>query len=120
MSTIKFVCDEDTQRALVACLVGMEPSQEVIAIGQGNAPDKGTQDHDLLLWAEQQGYSLLTRDRSTMPTHIANHLAGGHHTWGVFLLRENQNWQKIAESLILVWAASQAEEWRDRIQWIPQ
>ena len=57
-----------------------------------------------------------------MPDHVANHLAAGRHTWGVFLFPKGNYLSagRIAEELVLVWAASQREdEWVDRIQPLP-
>jgi hypothetical protein len=54
-----------------------------------------------------------------MPRHVAAHLAAGHHMWGVLIIRQEKTWREIAEGLLLIWAASSAEEWQDRIEWIP-
>jgi hypothetical protein len=119
MSTIRFLCDEDVKIALIPCMSRIEPGIEIVAIGQPDAPPKGTLDPDLLLWAENERYALLTRDKSSMPDHVRDHLDSGHHTWGVFLLREHRPWQAIADDLVMLWSASTAEEWVDRIMWIP-
>lgn len=119
MSTPRILCDEDIRRELLAAVGGKEPGLEILAVGQPDAPPKETKDPELLLWAEQQGYTLLTRDKRTMPLHVANHLAAGHHTWGVFIINQDRSWKDILENLILIWSASQAEDWQDRIEWIP-
>jgi hypothetical protein len=119
MSTVKFLCDEDVKTALVACMGRLDPGMEIVAIGQPDVPTKGTLDPDLLLWAEKEGFALLTRDKNTMPGHVRDHLAGGHHSWGVFMLRDHRPWREITEDLLAIWSASSAEEWVDQIIWIP-
>lgn len=119
MSSIKFLYDEDVREALVAGLLRVEPGIDILAVGDANGPPKGTLDPALLVWAEREKYTLISRDRSTMRDHVIDHLAAGHHTWGVFLLRQQRTWSEIIECLILIWSASQAEDWQDRIEWIP-
>lgn len=119
MSTIRFLCDEDIRRELLAAVGGKEPGMEILAIGQPEAPPQGTKDPEVLLWADQHGYTLLSRDKRTMSMHVAHHLAAGHHTWGVFIINQDRSWKDILDSLVLIWSASQVEDWRDVIEWIP-
>ncbi len=53
-----------------------------------------------------------------MPTHFARHWAStsGH---GVVLLREAIPIATAIEELVLIWSASEAEEWIGRLVWIP-
>lgn len=44
--------------------------------------------------------------------------AGGH-IWGLLWLRPSANLEIWAEELYLIWEASEAEEWIDRVDWIP-
>jgi hypothetical protein len=41
------------------------------------------------------------------------------HIWGLFWLRPNLPLNKVAEELNLIWEVSEAEEWIDKIGWIP-
>jgi hypothetical protein len=91
----------------------------VYRVGEAGVPPLGTLDPELLRFAEGAGYSLLSLDRRTMPTHVAHHLATGGHTWGVFLIRRQATWQRLIDDLLLIWSASEAEEWRDRIERLP-
>jgi hypothetical protein len=56
-----------------------------------------------------------------MPGHIGDHLASGKHTLGVFIFPDGNLLSpgRIADELIIVWVASQAEEWIDRIEYLP-
>jgi predicted nuclease of predicted toxin-antitoxin system len=116
---IKFLLDECMNLAAVACLAQAEPSMEVLAVGQPGAPPHGTLDPDLLIWAEQNEYILVTRDKKSMPGHISTHQAGGRHTCGVVLIRASMSWQQIADDLLLIWSATTVDYWRDRLEWIP-
>jgi hypothetical protein len=119
MSSVRFLCDEHVSRALVRGLIAREPGVEVIRVGRPSAPPIGAKDTSLLLECEVTGRTLITIDRRTMPKHVADHLATGHHTWGVFILRPPHVWRRYLEDLILIWSASEAAEWRDRIEYLP-
>jgi hypothetical protein len=119
MATLHFLLDEHVREELADALVRAEPSMAVECVGQGVAPAKGTSDSDLLKAAEANQWALITQDKTTMPGHVAAHLAAGRHTWGVFLLRRGFSMQRHVESLVLLWSASEAEEWRDVLDWVP-
>jgi hypothetical protein len=119
MSQVAFFCDEDVPAPLIACLAKFEPAMTVVAVGQPGMPPKGTLDPELLRFAESMGYTLLSRDKKTMRGHVAAHLAAGHHTWGVFLLKEDRPLMAYVNDLLLIWSLSQAEDWVDQIEYLP-
>jgi hypothetical protein len=41
------------------------------------------------------------------------------HIWGLFWLRPRTPIAKIAQDLVFVWEATEAEEWIDKLEWIP-
>jgi hypothetical protein len=53
-----------------------------------------------------------------MPAHFARFVAGAQSP-GVILLREEIPIASAIEELALIWAASEAEEWINRLVWIP-
>jgi hypothetical protein len=55
-----------------------------------------------------------------MPNHVRMFEAAGHHHWGVFELRHNRvPIGLLSQTLYEVWRASEAEEWRGQLRWIP-
>src|ERR1700736_4388711 len=72
-------------------------------------------DPTVLLWAEREDRVLVTRDKSTMPMHLTEHLQQGHHCPGIFMLRPARGIHEVLEFLVLAAYVSRAEEWRDRI-----
>ena len=64
------------------------PSELVVwAIGDPDAPPRGTLDPEILLWCESQNFVLVTNNRRSMPVHLADHLASDHHTSGIFTIK---------------------------------
>jgi hypothetical protein len=54
-----------------------------------------------------------------MPEHLEAHWAEGGHIWGLFWVRPETQIGELARELFLVWEATDAEEWVDRLDWIP-
>lgn len=79
----------------------------------------GSDDPTLLQWAEREQPILVTHDADTMPRHLADHLAAGRHSPGVFMLRPHSTLPQILSFLQDAAYASEPEEWQDRIQFIP-
>ena len=115
----RFLLDEHINRAIQRQLRRLNPQIEVLAIGDPETPPTGTSDPELLIWIEENGYILVTENRSTMPVHLLNHFTAGRHIPGVFYIRRGVGIGRIIEELYLIWFASQAEEYQDRILFIP-
>lgn len=91
----------------------------VLKIGDCKAPEKGTFDPDILLWLERNGFSLVTHNRKSMPRHLHEHLANGHHVPGIFTLRPKALFGEVIEDLLLIWEAAEPDEYKDQIVYIP-
>ena len=92
---------------------------EILAVGDEMAPAIGTGDPELLQWIEQEGYVLVSRNRRTLPRHLREHLEAGGHVPGIFLLRRGHSIGRILDDLLLIWEATHAEEYWDRIEYLP-
>ena len=77
-------------------------------------------DRDVLRTAAADGRTLVSHDKRTMPRSFAMVLAEGIDIPGVFLvIPQSAEIQRVVECLVLVWAASEPEEWSNRITRIP-
>lgn len=92
---------------------------EVLLVGDENAPSLGTQDPELLDWLEENNYLLVSRNRGTMPVHLRDHIAKRGHIPGIFIIRKHAHMGKLIEDLLAIWGASQPEEFRDQIVYLP-
>jgi hypothetical protein len=61
----------------------------------------------------------VTRDVRTMPRHFAGFLQEGNHSPGVILVPQTVPAVAAIEALILIWSATDEEDWSDRIARIP-
>jgi hypothetical protein len=119
MSVVRYLIDESIPEQLMNALIQREPAMEVFIVGQNMASPKGAPDPELLLFAEKEKLALVTFDKKSMDCHVTNHRATGHHTWGIFELRRGFSIRRYVDDLVLIWSASEAEDWRDRIEWLP-
>src|SRR3712207_4456080 len=77
---------------------------DLIVTRVGDPPDLplGTADPEILLWAERNGYLLVSSDINSMPAHHARHLASGRHRHGVLLVPPAHELGDVVGHLILV------------------
>ncbi|MFQ5668393.1 MAG: DUF5615 family PIN-like protein [Candidatus Binatia bacterium] len=115
----RFLLDEHINRAIQRQLRRRNPGIEVLAVGDSGAPAAGMSDPDILRWLEQTGYILVTENRATMPVHVSEHFAVGRHIPGLFWIRPGVGIGDIIEELHLIWSASMANEYQDRLLFSP-
>jgi hypothetical protein len=120
---IAFVLDEHLLGPIwQACQGVITPAGhrlDVTRVGDPADLPHGTPDPGLLIWAERHGRILVSHDRRTMPGHLANHLAAGSRSPGVFLLRAHWSLPLVTDLLTEVTDEDKPSAWADRIEWIP-
>jgi hypothetical protein len=94
------------------------PPLDAIRVGDPEDIPLGLSDPQILQWAERENRILVTHDRSTMPEHVAAHLAAGAHCPGVFLLPRGARISDVVAFLALADAASDPEDWADRVEYV--
>jgi hypothetical protein len=55
-----------------------------------------------------------------MPRHFGNFLEANRRCAGVFLVKQRAPLAEVIEALVLIWAASDADEWKNRVVEIPR
>jgi predicted nuclease of predicted toxin-antitoxin system len=115
--TVRFLADDDLDADIVAGLRSREPAIEIVDVKTAGL--RGTTDPVLLEIAAEQERIVVTHDRRTMVSHVRERIAAGKPNPGVFIVPQRVNIGDIVETLILVWTASRAEEWRDQVLYLP-
>jgi len=114
--SVRFQADADLNHVIVKATLRREPSidfQTAHAAGL-----VGLRDPEVLALAAHAGRVLVTHDRKTMPKHFAEFI--GHTTSsGVIVIPQKLPVRAAIEDLLLIWTASKAEEWHNRIQVLP-
>ena len=113
---IQFQADESLSHALIQAVLRLEPSitfktaRQVGVLGLG--------DPDVLQVAAQNNLLLVTRDKATFPQHFADFLTYNNSS-GVIVIPPHLTIAQIAEELFLIWLAMEADEWVNRIVYLP-
>ncbi len=115
----RFLIDENISPRYRTQLLYHEPSLTVLAVGDKGAPPKSTPDPEILVWCEQNQFSLITNNRESMPQHLSDHLTAGHHVPGIFTINLEVPMGLIIDQLLLIVGASHEDEYIDQITYIP-
>lgn len=116
---VKFLLDENLPRLYRVQLARRLPGLLVWAIGDPGAPQRGTQDPEILMWCGERGFLLVTNNRASMPRHLTEYLAQGLHMPGILTMRRQATVNAVLDDLILVANVARDDEFQDQLIYIP-
>jgi hypothetical protein len=117
MSRPRFLADNDRNDAIVVGVQRREP-----AAGFARLRDLGLdawRDPEVLDFAVRENWIVVSHDVNTMTAAASDRLAAGLPINGVLLVHQRTPVSAIIESPILIWAASEAEEWASQVEFLP-
>jgi hypothetical protein len=79
----------------------------------------GKDDETVLEWAASEQRILLTHDKRTIVPIYSNRQTIGQLVPSVFMISTRARHDLILEDLLLIFSTSEADEWTDRITYIP-
>jgi len=115
--TVTFLADEDLHVGLIDGLRSREPAIDILDVKRTGL--RGMTDPALLELVAQQGRILVTHDRRTMSRYFLERLSAGKPNSGIFVVPQEAALGEVIDSVLLVWAASQPDEWRNQIVYLP-
>ena len=114
--SIRFQADADLNQIIVAAIVRPVPRIDFkTATVAGLA---GLNDPDVLALAGRDGRVLVSHDQTTMPKHFGG-FVHSNQSPGLIIVPQNLPVREAVEDLILIWTATQAEEWINRMAYLP-
>jgi hypothetical protein len=113
---VRFQPDADLDRRILRGLRRRTPEIDIRTAEEARL--EGLKDPEVLRVAAASGRVLVSQDRRTMPAHFARYVREARCP-GVILLRGRVPIAAAIEELLLIWSASEAEDWVDRLVWIP-
>lgn len=119
MKNIRYLLDENVSPIFRIELLKREPEIVVWKVGDLLAPPRGTLDPDILDWCEGNSFILITNNRKSMPGHVKEHLNRNKHFPGIIELNPNIPMGESIEELLLIWNASDINEYEDRLIYLP-
>jgi hypothetical protein len=117
MSRPRFLADHDLNEHIIDGLLRREPAIEFTRgrdVGLSERPD-----WEVLAFAAEHGFVVVSHDVNTMIGHATARIASGAPMSGLLMVSQSHPLLPIIESLLLVWIATEAEEWRDTIRFLP-
>ncbi len=113
---VRFQADANLDGRILRGLKRVAPEPDIRTTA--SATLDSVSDPQVLRIAARDGRMLVSQDRRTMPSHFHRFIRS-QDSPGVILLREGIPIAAAIEELALIWGASQAEEWVNRLAWIP-
>lgn len=112
----RFLADADLNRKIIFGLRRREPTIDFQEAHEGDVSARP--DPEVLSIAARENRILVSHDRRTMPAHFAR-FRETQSSPGLILVSQNADIGTVIEDLLLIWAASTLEEWRDAIGFVP-
>ena len=114
---IRFMADADLNGAIVGGCRRREPAIDFLSANDANLGGR--------IRSRRAGLGgcgrciLVSHDFQTMPRHFGDFLQARGSSPGLILVPQHMPIGEAIEELLLIWGASDAEEWRDRWQALP-
>lgn len=113
---IRFQADADFNQIIVKACQRAEPNMDFQIAAEARLI--GISDPEVLAIATKSGRILVTHDRKTMPRHFADRIIDTPSS-GVIVVPQSMAVRAVVDDLVLIWMASEAEEWINRIRALP-
>jgi hypothetical protein len=114
---IRFLADANLHGSIVTGCFRREPAIDFLSAHEATL--EGLPDHLVLAFATRQNRILVTSDLRTMPHHFGDFLEANGKCAGVFIVKQRAPLADVIDALVLIWSASDAAEWENRIVEIP-
>ncbi len=79
----------------------------------------GVPDPLVLKLASEHNRILASHDERSMPGHFRNFVGTGIRSAGVLIVPQSEPVGQVIESILIISIASEADEWTNRIAWLP-
>jgi hypothetical protein len=113
---IRFQADAGLRGVIIQAILRLEPTIDFRTAHKANLA--GLDDDKVLAVAAEDGRVLVTHDRKTMPYHFAQFI-DRRTSPGVIVVPQDMTVVAAVDELLLIWAASEASEWSNRICYLP-
>jgi hypothetical protein len=113
---IRFQADADLNQTILLATVRQQPGLEFRTATEAGL--EGLSDSEVLALTAAQGRLLVSHDLKTMPRHFAKFITTTQSP-GLILIPQHLPYSFCAEQLILIWSATDASEWVNRICHLP-
>jgi hypothetical protein len=117
MSRPQFLADHDLNEHIISGVHRQEPAMMFLRVRELGMSKSS--DGDVLERAERERLLVVSHDVNTMPAAAYARLFSGHSFPSLFMVQQTSPIGPAIESLVLIWAASDLEEWKDQVVFLP-
>lgn len=117
MSAPRFLADHNLDDDIVNGVFRREPAIDFIRareVGVDRLPDD-----ELLAFAAERGLVIVSHDVNTLRHFAYERIIAGQVMTGLLLVHRLGPIRPVIDSLVLIWSATQAEEWNNEVQFLP-
>lgn len=113
MSRPRFLTDHDLNEHIVTGVLRREPVLACVRVCDIGMSERS--DAEVLAYAADHGLIVVSHDVNTMPSAAYARMSAGQKMSGLLLVKESDPIGSIIASLLLIWSASEAEEWDGQV-----
>jgi hypothetical protein len=117
MSRPRFLADHDFNEHIIRGVTQREPAIDFWRLRELGL--ERSADDEVLDYAAANQLIVVSHDIRTMPGAARARLASGQFLSGLLLAQQRTPLAPIIEDLILIWAATEAEEWANQMNFLP-
>ena len=117
MSAIRFLADHDLNDHIVSGIHRREPGIELLRARDLELQARS--DSELLDYANRERLLLVSHDVNTMTAAASERLAKSQGVAGLLMVPQSTPVNEVIESLMLIWSATELDDWRDKIVFLP-
>jgi len=117
MTRPKFLADHDFNEHILIGVWRRESAIEFSRVRDIRLSDQP--DAEILAYADCHGFIVVSHDVNTMPAEAYARLSAGQTMAGLLMVQQTHPVGAIIESLLLIWSASEAEEWQNQVCFLP-
>jgi hypothetical protein len=117
VSPPKLLFDEDVDQRILRGLQRANPRIDALTVLKAGL--RGRPDREILAWAASEGRLLVTQDIHTMTAEHSELVQAGRTSTGIVFIPRNVPIGQAVSDLLTICAATTAEEWTNRSEFLP-
>jgi hypothetical protein len=111
------LADHDLNEHIVMGVLRQEAAIEFLRVRDLRLSEET--DETILEYAQHEALLVVSHDVNTMPAAAYARLSAGQSFPGLFMVQQTSPVAAVIEDLVLVWSASELEEWKDQVVFLP-
>jgi hypothetical protein len=117
MTRPRFLADHDLNEHIVTGVLRCEPAAvflRVRELGMNRLDDEA-----ILQYAGRERLLVVSHDVNTLPAAAYARMSAGKSVAGLFMVQQTQPIGPVIDDLVLIWSATEIEDWRDQVVFLP-